>query len=142
MTTLPPIPNVGQPIDTQYLYGIVTAIHDLNKAMTSNTSKQSSLDGKKTLTSQMVAFTQTKNFAAETVIVGQRKDFSVDFTDAFASNPVVTVTPYAIENTAASTDVTAVITNITQKNVSGVLIFGTAGKATVSLNVIALGVPS
>ena len=82
----------------------------------------------------------------EKITPGYVKDFVVEFKTSFKTPPVVTVTAQRSSDTRneASREVAIVIDNVTTTSVTGKITFiGTSsGTATISLNVIAVGVSS
>jgi H-type lectin domain len=135
-------PQKGQPIDYQYISTLVNEVNNLASSKTLSKVKDVS-----TQTEAVQISAQSKTVVSnENITPGYVKDFVVEFKTSFKSPPVVTVTAQRSANTRneASREVAVVIDNITTTSVTGKITFiGTSsGVATISLNVIAVGISS
>lgn len=143
-----PIPQQGQPIDYQYIYQIVENLNELSTKVSSKFSES------KFNNSEGVKETRRLNdmsVVAGYAIVAQDKDvtsakeieFSYNFDVNFKYVPVVTVTPVMISTTEAGKDVSVVISSVTKSQVRGWVAFNASkkGKASIAVNVIAVGIP-
>ena len=143
-----PLPQRGQPLDVSFLYDIVNSINELWGKIAINISSYSTLWTKEQ-SYQNVRSSEVKIFTAQYEIpsdsIGKEdeyKTFSVDFGISFKYVPVVTATPIASTTaSAADKSATAIITEVSTSKVSGVVKFPTKGTASVSVNIIAIGVP-
>jgi H-type lectin domain len=135
-------PQKGQPIDYQYISNIVQEVNNIAS------SKTMSKVGETPLQTEAVQISaQLKTIVSnEKITPGYVKDFVVEFKTSFKTPPVVTVTAQRSSDTRneASREVAVVIDNVTTTSVTGKITFiGTSsGTATISLNVIAVGVSS
>jgi hypothetical protein len=135
-------PQKGQPIDYQYISTLVNEVNNLASSKTLSKVKDVS-----TQTEAVQISAQSKTVVSnENITPGYVKDFVVEFKTSFKNPPVVTVTAQRSANTRseASREVAVVIDNITTTSVTGKITFiGTSsGVATISLNVIAVGISS
>jgi len=145
-----PIPQAGQPIDYNYIYQIVDAVNALSTKLSSKFSESQFDNGTQQETrrlndmSVVAGYTPINNGAEISVNAGTEVQFSYDFKNNFKYAPVVTVTPKLIRNTAPARDMSVVISSITTSKVSGYVSFNdsASGKATVGLNIIAVGIPA
>jgi len=144
MATVPTLPQLGQPIDVQYLYDIVQSLISINSELARKTSATAYIDNgldkdatKKTSDLSVSAST-TSVTTNQKVTVNQSITKVIPFQISFKFPPVVTLTPVS-KNSA---NITTIINTIDSKSVTCTLIFNQAGTATVDLNVIAIGIPS
>lgn len=138
-----PYPERGQPLDVSYLYQLAEAINNISNELSPTVARFTTVDlnGSK----QSVRTSDSRVVAAQKTVIntsGAEQQFSYTFSD-FAYPPVVTVSPITLEdnNTAASRNVTAVITNVTTNRVDGVIRFGTTGVPSIGVNLIIVGIP-
>lgn len=134
------MPQKGQPMDYTYISKIIDAVNNIAQTETMSKIKT---ETQKTQNLQIVG--QYKEIAKDVnVKQGDVKNFSVDFGIRFRSAPIVTVTPQRASRTEASRQVSVVIDSISESAVSGYITFlGTDdGKATIGVNVIAVGIPT
>jgi uncharacterized alkaline shock family protein YloU len=141
-----PTPDRGQPIDVPYLYQIITAINEISDQVDRSTNKYTTINTREVL-KQDLRTSDTKFYASfqdlysdVEVKSGDTKDFSFKI-DGFKYPPVATVTPINTGTSTASNDVLAVITSITNASIDGFVRFNSSGKVSVSVNVIAIGIP-
>jgi hypothetical protein len=144
-----PLPDRGQPLDVTYIYTMANTINQIASTVNLSTNKNIVVDtqsiGKQKLKNTdfaaIAGYTQATN--ATTVTTGQVvevKNYSFGLT--FKYPPIVTATVVANNNDNATTNATVVVSDISTTSVSFKVVFGTAGSASVGLNIIAIGVPS
>jgi hypothetical protein len=141
-----PLPDRGQPLDLSYIYQLADAINNLSNQLSPVNAKYTTIDTD-TSGQQVVRTSDAR-------IIGGYKDvekkdsssteepFSYSFSD-FQYPPIVTATPYVTgaAKTIAGKDTTIVITEISNSRVDGVVKFGTAGEASVRVNLTIIGIP-
>jgi hypothetical protein len=143
MAKVPSLPSNGQPIDTQYIYDIVNSLISINSELNSYGSANVKVNNNKYNTSN----TNALNVDAQTVPVTNggedvtttiSKTGQISFGTSFTKIPVVTAT--LISNTASAVKAIVTITATDTTTVYYKVDFLTAGKASLSLNVIAIGI--
>lgn len=143
-----PTPDRGQPIDVPYLYQVATAINSLADQIDASAERYTTVytreSGPQDLrTSNTRFFASTQElFSQSEVTAGQLKEFSFTI-EGFKFPPIAVVTPFnsVPGSSTASNDVLAVITSITNSEIRGFVRFNSAGLVSVSVNVMAIGVP-
>lgn len=142
-----PTPDRGQPLDVSYIYGLAKAVNDLYDQTVQATYKYAKIDTVKN-GPQSKMITDTKIIAGyvgvadnKDVVANEQIPFSYKWSD-YAYAPIVTATPVNLTGTSAGTDVVVVINSITTGGVDGVVKFATAGKVSVGINLIAIGIPN
>jgi hypothetical protein len=143
-----PTPDRGQPIDVPYLYQVATAINSLADQIDASAERFTTIytrdSGPQDLrTSNTRFFASTEEIFSQTeVTAGELKEFSFTI-EGFKFPPIAVATPFnsVPGSSTASNDVTAIITSITNSEIRGFLRFNSAGLVSVSVNVIAIGVP-
>lgn len=144
MATVPTLPQLGQPIDVQYLYDIVQSLISINSELSRNTSATAYVDNGTSKDSAKKTSDLSISATTNTVATNQKATPNLTITKvipfqmAFKFPPVVTVTPVSTNNA----NINVMINNIDSKSVTCTIIFNQAGTATVDLNVIAIGIPS
>ena len=137
------MPYRGQPIDFQYLSSIATAISNVEKSV-SKKSKISSGESQQEINTVDVKIETAKVNAINSSATVNLNGIEVThtFTSGFKYAPTVTVTP-SYTGTAAvkPDDINVMITNITESQVKMKVSFNVKGNNTVSLNIIAIGIP-
>lgn len=146
-----PVPDRGQPLDVTYLYQIATAVNDLVDTISTATYNYTSIDTKG-VGRQDVKNSNAKIYATyldvvtnESVSANSTKTFPVNFASEFKYPPIVTATAVngAVgDSTAIGNDVIVSISNVTTSSASISVRFNSSGNATVSVNVIAIGLPA
>ena len=142
-----PIPQRGQPLDVTFISDIVRAVNDLYDKVAIKVSAYANLwtiSGRKQVRSSEVKFVsgQVKINLDKTTTADQYVDFEYRFDIAFKFPPVVTATPISSGSaTKAAKDATVILTNVTTNSVQGTVKFETIGNISVSVNVIAIGIP-
>lgn len=142
-----PLPERGQPLDLSYVYSLANAVNDLSAQISPSSSKYMTVDtsvGKQTLRASEAKVvgglvTVTNN---SIVSAGNERTFFYDFTADFKYAPIATATVVNFGDTAAGKDVSVVLTSITNSRIEGLVRFGTSGEVSVSVNLIAIGVPN
>lgn len=138
MAKVPSLPSNGQPIDTQYIYDIVSSLIDINKEIASSgSSNVQDFPAQKTANLKIQARTVNAVSAATKVSKTTSTTGSVNFKTAFTQVPVVTATLVSRSSTTVKASLT--ITSVTTTTVSYKIDFDTNGFTTLDLNVIAIG---
>jgi hypothetical protein len=143
-----PLPQRGQPFDLSLVYRIIEEINNLWTAIGSRVSSYSSIQIAKNNISSIrtgdmrvaAGFYEIVNNV--NVKVDEDKTFTYQFDRPFKYPPIVTVSVESIGNsqTEATKKSTAVLTQVKQDQVIGIVKFETAGKAAVRVNIIAVGI--
>jgi hypothetical protein len=142
MAKVPSLPSNGQPIDTQYIYDIVSSLISINNELATNGNSNIKIGNTKYPTSK----TSSLNFDAQTVNVINAKKVTkstaetgqIAFTTAFTKTPVVTATLVSKSTTTVKANVT--ITAVDTTAVYYKINFDSDGTTTLDLNIIAIGV--
>jgi uncharacterized membrane protein len=142
MAKVPSLPSNGQPIDTQYLYDIVSSLISINSELAtygkSNIKVGNSKYGARN-TNSMDFDAQTVNVVnSENVTATVAKTGQIPFTTLFTRTPVVTATLVSKSTTKIKATVT--ITAVDTTSVYYKIDFDSAGKTTLDLSIIAIGV--
>jgi hypothetical protein len=139
MAKVPSLPSNGQPIDTQYIYDIVSSLIDINKEIASSgSSNVQDLPAQKTSNLKIQARTINAVSAAKKVSKTSSETGTLTFKTAFTQVPVVTATLVSRSSTTVKANLT--ITAVNTTTVSYKIDFDTNGFTTLDLNVIAIGV--
>jgi hypothetical protein len=141
MAKVPSLPSTGQPIDTQYIYDIVSSLIDINKELVSSGNSTVKVQNQV----KTVKKTSNINFDAQqvTVVSADRVTKSVArqgqiaFNTNFTQVPVVTATLVAKD--VSSVNATITITNVDINAVYYKIIFDSDGTTTLDANIIAIG---
>jgi hypothetical protein len=141
-----PTPDRGQPIDVPYIYQLATAVNDISDQIDASSERFTTIftrDAQK----QDLRTSDTRIFASfldlysqVEVRAGDTKEFVFQI-DNFKFPPIATVSPINTGTSVISNDVLAVITSITNSEIRGFVRFNSSGQVSVSVNVIAVGVP-
>lgn len=142
-----PLPERGQPIDVNYIYQLSNAINDLSDDVSSTTYNYTSVrtsgagvQNIKTSEARVVgSFVSVTSESS--VTPGSTRDFDLDFDSSFKYPPIVTATPVNTGNGSAGGDVSVSLTDITREKIKGVVTFNQEGNASVTVNIIAIGIP-
>lgn len=143
-----PTPDRGQPLDVSYIYQMVEAINELSSQASSATYKYSSIDTSSG--PQNTLITDTKVVAGEATVyssetdvsAGKTESFSYSFKSEYKYPPIVTATPVLFSSTGSGRDVSIVIESITTSRIDGKITFNSSGKASLKINIIAVGIPN
>lgn len=143
-----PLPERGQPLDVSYIYSLAQAINDTAVQVNQNSSNYSTIYSEgmgnqniKTGESRFVAHTQ-QVVSGENVIAGNTKDLSYNFPSDFKYIPVVTVSPVNIGKNDAGSNVTVSLKEVTTSRVDFTVRYNTTGTISLSVNIIAIGIPN
>jgi hypothetical protein len=142
MAKVPSLPSNGQPIDTQYIYDIVSSLISINSELATYGNSNVMVGTTKYGTTK----TNSVNFDAQTVNVVNAENVSatvpktgqIAFTTLFTRTPVVTATLVSKSTTKIKANVT--ITAVDTTSVYYKIDFDSAGKTTLDLSIIAIGV--
>ncbi len=142
-----PLPERGQPLDLSYIYQIANAVNELSSELSPSVYRYVTIDnpniGKQGLRASETRFIAgyVEVSSNADVLAGSSQSFTYDFSTDFKYPPVVTAT---VLNTGSDTgnDVSLVLNSITTSNIKGTVRFNVGGKATVGVNLIAIGVPN
>lgn len=143
-----PLPERGQPLDVSYIYQLADAFNDMSDSISSNVYNYTTIDtisaGTQNIpTSQARVVAKIVNVANNSIVnAGNEKSFSVTFDTGFKYAPVVTASPVNIGGTQAGQNVTVVLTSITTSGVNGIVRFNASGDLSVSVHLMAAGVPN
>jgi len=143
-----PLPERGQPLDVTYIYQLADTINDIATQVSSATYNYTTIDtvtaGKQSIKTSDAKVVGGINVVANNSAVnaGNEKQFSITFDSDFKFPPIVSATPVNLSGTPAGQNVTAVVTSVTTKGVNGIVRFNTTGEVSVSVHVIAIGVPN
>jgi hypothetical protein len=144
MATVPTIPQLGQPIDVQYLNDIVQSLISINSELAKKTSATAYVnngvnkDSTKQTSNLSISATTTSVSTNQTVTANLTITKVINFQISFKFPPIVTATPVSKNNA----NITVIVNSVDSKSATCTLIFNQAGTATVDLNVIAVGIPS
>ncbi len=143
-----PLPDRGQPLDLSYIYQLAEAINNLSNQLSPVNAKYTSVDtvnsGKQTVrtsdTRIVGGIVKITNSTVSTP--GSEQSFTYSFSD-FAYAPIVTATPIITDtaNTQASKDVSVILKEVTTGRVDGIVKFGSAGVASIGVNLVIIGIP-
>lgn len=146
-----PLPDRGQPLDITYLYQIASAINDVSDKISTATYNYTTINTVGIGTNS-VKNTDAKFYASyfdvvtgETVSANTTKSWNIPFDSAFKYPPIVTATVVnrtTGETSAIGNDVIVTVTGVTTESASGVVRFNSSGSITVSINLIAVGLPA
>lgn len=145
-----PLPDRGQPLDVTYLYQIANAVNDLTDTISTATYNYTTINtsgiGVNTVKNSdaKIYATYKDVVSGETVSSNTTKSWTVNFDSPFQYPPLVTATIVnrtTGEAAAIGNDVIITVTSVTTESVSGVVRFNSSGNITVSINLIAIGLP-
>lgn len=145
-----PLPARGQPLDVSYLYTITEAINSVTQAISDSDVNYSSiatsgypLTNLRTSDLKFCAGTIEilTNQQTSSVAVDTGYPFTWDYPGAinFKYPPIVTATVVNAGNTTLGSQAWVSLLNVNTDNCKGQVIFGKAGQATVTVNLIAIG---
>ena len=141
-----PTPDRGQPIDVPYLYLMATAINNIADQVDTSSERYTSVNTRDAQR-QDLRTSDTKFFASfqdiysqVEVRAGDTKEFIFPIS-GFKYAPIAVVSPVNTGTSTASNDVLTVITSITNSEVRGFVRFNSSGLVSISVNMIAIGVP-
>lgn len=144
-----PLPQRGQPFDLSLVYRIIEEINNLWNEIGLRVSAYSSIQtGKNNISN--VRSSDTRIVAGFVEVINnsnvktnETKDFDYALDRPFKYPPIVTVALESIgdSQTEATKTATAILTQVTQDRIKGIVQFETNGKAAVRVNIIAVGIP-
>jgi hypothetical protein len=144
-----PLPQRGQPIDTNYIYQLTEAINKVTEQVSPASKKYFSIDtydagkqGAKASEVRVVAGIKLNAVPTEYFTAGSTRPFSYPLGNDFKYTPVVTATPINISGSAAGDNVSLILTSVTTTSVNGIIRFNTNGEATIGINLIIMGIPN
>lgn len=144
-----PLPDRGQPLDVTYIYQLVDTINDLSTQVSSSTLSYTSVDtpsaGKQNIRTPQAKIVGGIVSVANnsTVNAGNEKTFTYNYGSGFKYPPIVTASIInSSTGTSAGKNVTLVLNPPTQEEVSGVVRFNESGEVTLSVHLIAVGIPN
>jgi hypothetical protein len=143
-----PTPDRGQPIDVPYLYQVATAINSLADQIDASAERYTTIYNRESQkqdlrTSNTRFFASTQELYSQTEVrAGDLKEFVFQL-EGFRFPPIAVATPFnsVPGSSTASNDALAVITSITNSEVRGFVRFNSAGNVSLSINIIAIGIP-
>lgn len=141
------LPALGQPLDVEYIYQMVSEINALSTKISNTSDRISAITPpgnqpfySRTGDIKIVAGYQQVSGGGVTITAGSNIPWNYSFVQEFSRVPVVTAT---LVNTGASgsqLNATVYINSITTKGVSGTIVVNQAGAFSVSVSVIAVGI--
>lgn len=147
-----PEPSRGQPLDVSFIGQMVKSINLLWDKLIINASSYASIwteKGRKALRASDIKVVTGRYDTAITTAsaTATTKPFTYDFDIAFKYPPIVTATPLSAGSTSTPTKalqgLRAIITETTTSRVTGIIVFeGGADAVTISVNIIAIGIPN
>lgn len=147
MSTIP-LPERGQPIDTNYIYQITEAVNNLSQQISPATYKYVTVDTQG-LGKQSVKASEARIIGGYKEVInntymgaGSERPFSYTFSNDFKFAPVVTATPLNISGTPAGSNVSVILTNVSTTSVDGIVRFNANGEVSIAINLIMIGIPN
>lgn len=144
-----PLPERGTPLDVTYLYKLANAINDIATQVSSAVYSYTTIKTRENLDDQSIKTSEARIVAGfkdvvnnETVLGGTTRTFSYDYPSDFKFAPIVIATPYNTGQTTVGNDVSIVLTSVTTSRVDGIIKFATTGQMSVSINILAIGIPT
>jgi hypothetical protein len=142
-----PLPQRGQPLDLTYIYEVANAVNDISTQISTSSASYVTVDipgGKQnTRASETRMIAGTKDVVTSaTISAGNDQAFYYDFPADFKYPPIVTATLVNVGNTDAGKDAIVILKSITTARVDGIVKFKTSGDLSVSVNLIAIGIPN
>lgn len=140
MAKVPSLPSNGQPIDTQYIYDIVSSLISINSELASYGTSNIKVGSTNTAKTNSISFdAQTVNIVnSSKVSKTVAKTGQIPFTTTFSKVPVVTATLVSKSTSTVKANVTITATDLT--SVYYKVDFDSDGTTTFDLNIIAVGV--
>jgi hypothetical protein len=137
MAQVPSLPSNGQPIDTQYIYDIVSSLISINGELATTGTSDIQTASVKTNNLKFQAKTQpvvnSEKVTKDAPTIGQ-----VFFNTHFTQVPIVTAT--LVSKDTSSRGATLIITGVDTSAVYYTVNYASSGKTTLDINVIAIGV--
>lgn len=138
-----PLPERGQPLDVSYIYSLAQAINDIAVSVSDGSNHTSKINGQilKTSNARIVAMTQ-QVVSGEDAKAGNIKDGEHIFESEFKYPPVVTISPVNVGKNDEGANVTVSIKEVTTSRVEYAVRYNSTGTVSISVNIIAIGVPN
>lgn len=138
-----PLPNRGQPLDTNYIYEMAKTINELSE---DKSDQNFIFIGKDTIKrSSKIYGTQiyasVKTLSAQNVNVAETYPLTFDFQPGFAYPPVVQVTIENAGETNTVANATINVQNVTTTSATAVVKFATGGSSSINVHLTAIGLP-
>lgn len=142
MAQVPSLPSNGQPIDTQYVYDIVSSLISINGelATTGYSDVQASNSSDINVKTNNLKFQAKSQNVVNSASVSKNAPTTgqVFFKTPFTQTPIATAT--LVSKTTSSQGATLTITGVDNSAVYYTVNYTTSGKTTLDINVIAIGV--
>jgi len=138
-----PLPERGQPLDVSYIYSLAQAINDIAVSVAEGVNDTSKINGQtlKTSNTRFVAVTQ-QVVSGEDAKAGNILGKEYLFEHEFKYPPVVTISPVNVGKNDEGSNVTVSIKEVTTSRVEYDVRYNSTGNITLSVNLIAIGVPN
>lgn len=142
-----PLPERGQPLDVAYIYSLASAINDLAVQVSDNATNYSTIytttmGNQNFKTSELKFITATEQVVSgESVIADTTKDLSYNFPTDYKHIPVVTVSPVNVGKNNYGNNVIVSIKEVTTSRVDYTVRFNVTGSVSLSVNIVAVGIP-
>jgi|694.fasta_scaffold81849_2 hypothetical protein len=141
------LPEKGQPIDVNYIYEMASQINSLTNALAVRSSSSSQVNKVTETTGNLRFFAATLPVSAKTASsteVIDMPDFNYS-SAGFKTPPVVVATVVnngGVSGVDAGNSATVILDSVGTSQSTGVIRFGLSGGLNISINVIALGIPT
>jgi hypothetical protein len=141
------LPEKGQPIDVNYIYEMASQINSLTNALAVRSSSSSQVNKVTETTGNLRFFASTLPVSAKTASsteVIDMPDFNYS-SAGFKTPPVVVATVVnngGVSGVDAGNSATVILDSVGTSQSTGVIRFGLSGGLNISINVIALGIPT
>lgn len=136
-----PLPEKGQPLDVNYLYEITNQINNLTNTIAVRSSNSSRVNSNSETTGNLRFFASTIQLSTTSATGGETETFSFNYPE-LKFVPVITATVVNNSGSDAGKTATVVLNTVTTSRVEGIVRFGTSGAVSLSVNVIAIGIPN
>jgi hypothetical protein len=141
------LPEKGQPIDVNYIYEMASQINSLTNALAVRSSSSSQVNKVTETTGNLRFFAATLPVSAKTASsteVIDMPDFNYS-SAGFKTPPVVVATVVnngGVSGVDSGNSATVILDSVGTSQSTGVIRFGLSGGLNISINVIALGIPT
>jgi hypothetical protein len=141
-----PYPERGQPLDVSYLYSLAQSINTLAGQVNDNTQNYSTVNtfemGPVDVKSSELRFVAENQVIVSdtTVIANTPQEMHFEFSPAFKYIPIVVLTPVNNKKNPVGNNVVATIKEVTTGKVDYTVRFNVGGQASVSMNILAIGI--
>jgi hypothetical protein len=143
-----PLPDRGQPLDVTYMYQLASAINDVSNDISSATYNYTSVytrdAGEQTIPtrSARVIAGYVDVVTNESVTAATTRTYSFPYPSDFKYPPIATATVVNNLGNDIGDDVTVNIRSITTSSVDFAVKFNKSGNASISVNILAVGIPT